>query len=302
MTPPPDRQTTLGIAYGAAAYGLWGFMPIYLKAVSAAPILEVLSHRIVWALVLLLLLTWRRGQLGGLVALVRPGRTLAILAVSTAAIAVNWLIYIFAVVNGRMLEASLGYYINPLVNVLLGVWVLGERLERPVKVAVAIAAAGVLWLALRVGAPPWISLALAASFGTYGLMRKLAPVGALAGLAVETALLLPLAGGHLVWALASGRAAFLSGRPTLDLLLLLAGPVTAVPLLCFAGAARRLPLTTLGFLQYLSPTLQFLLAIFVYGEPFDRGRAVAFGFIWTALAVFAVHSVRRGSPEPVTDV
>jgi chloramphenicol-sensitive protein RarD len=224
------------------------------------------------------------------------------MAASTVLIAVNWLVYIYAVVQGRMLEGSLGYYINPLVNVLLGVVVLGERLERPVQVAVAIAFTGVLWLTVRVGAPPWIALALAASFGLYGLMRKLAPVGALAGLIVETTLLLPLAGGYLAWAVASGRAAFLAGQPTLDLLLLLAGPVTAFPLLCFAAAARRLSLSTLGFVQYLSPTLQFLLAVFLYAEPFDRARAVAFAFIWTALAVFAVHSVRRGAPEPVTDV
>jgi chloramphenicol-sensitive protein RarD len=224
-----------------------------------------------------------------------------VLAVSTAAIAVNWLVYIWAVVHGRMLEASLGYYVNPLVNVLLGVAVLGERLERPVRVAVAIAAAGVLWLAVRAGQPPWIALALATSFGLYGLMRKLAPVGALTGLAIETALLLPLSGGYLVWAIASGRAAFLAGGPAVSLLLLLAGPVTAVPLLCFGGAARRLPLSTMGFLQYLSPTLQFLLAVLVYGEPFDATRTVAFGFIWTALLVFAVHSARRGAPEPVTD-
>jgi chloramphenicol-sensitive protein RarD len=296
------REATAGIAYGVAAYGLWGFMPIYLKSVKAAPVLEVLSHRIVWALFLLLVLSWRRRQLAEIATLLRPGRTLAILTVSTVAIAVNWLIYIFAVVNGRMLEASLGYYINPLVNVLLGVVVLGERLERPVQVAVAIAFTGVLWLTVRVGAPPWIALALAASFGLYGLMRKLAPVGALAGLIVETTLLLPLAGGYLAWAVASGRAAFLAGQPTLDLLLLLAGPVTAFPLLCFAAAARRLSLSTLGFVQYLSPTLQFLLAVFLYAEPFDRARAVAFAFIWTALAVFAVHSVRRGAPEPVTDV
>jgi chloramphenicol-sensitive protein RarD len=276
-------------------------MPVYIKAVRAAPVLEVLSHRIVWALVLLLALSWRQRQLGALRSALRPGRTLAILAASTAAIALNWLVYIWAVVNGRMLESSLGYYVNPLVNVLLGVVVLGERLERPVRVAVGIAAVGVLWLTVRAGQVPWIALALATSFGLYGLLRKLAPVGPLIGLAVETGLLLPLAGGYLAWAVASGRSAFLAGHPTLDLLLLLAGPVTAVPLLCFAGAARRLPLSTLGFLQYLSPTLQFLLAVLVYGEPFDRSRAVAFGFIWTALAVFAVHSARRHTPEPVID-
>jgi chloramphenicol-sensitive protein RarD len=267
-------------------------MPVYIKVVRAAPVIEVLCHRITWALVLLLLLSWWQRQLGPVRDALRSRRTLAVLATSTLCIAVNWIVYIWAVFNGRVMEASLGYYINPLVNVLFGVFILGERLERPVKIAVAIAAAGVLWLAVHLGQFPWIPLTLATSFGLYGLMRKLAPLGALAGLTIETALLLPLTGGYLAWAVASGRAAFLAGDPSLDARLLLAGPVTAVPLLCFAAAARRLPLSTLGFLQYLSPTLQFLLAVFAYGESFDRTRAVAFVFIWTAVAVFAAHSAR----------
>jgi chloramphenicol-sensitive protein RarD len=296
-----EQQTSrTGLGYGVAAYGLWGFLPIYIKAVREAPVLEVLCHRVLWALVFLLLLSWRQGQLGAVRAALRPGRTLAILLTSTALIGLNWLVYIFAIVSGRVLESSLGYYINPLVNVLLGVVVLGERLERPVKIAVAIAGAGVVWLTVQAGQVPWISLVLAASFGLYGLMRKLAPVGALTGLAVETGLLLPLTAGYLVWSVGTSRSAFLAGNTKLDVLLVLAGPVTAIPLLCFAGAARRLPLSTLGFLQYIAPTLQLLLAVFLYGEPFDRARAVAFLFIWTALAVFAVHSIRRGRAEPVT--
>jgi chloramphenicol-sensitive protein RarD len=264
--------------------------------VRAAPVLEVLCHRVVWALAFLLALSWRPSRLHGLLSALRSRRTLGVLAASTALIAANWLVYIWAVVNGRMLEASLGYYINPLVNVLLGVAILGERLERPVRVAVGIAGAGVLWLAVELGQLPWIPLVLATSFGLYGLMRKIATVGPLAGLTVETALLLPLTGGYLAWAIASGRSAFLAGDPWLDLRLLLGGPVTAVPLLCFAAAARRLPLSTLGFLQYLSPTLQFLLAVLLYGEPFDRTRSVAFGLIWTAVAVFAAHNARTGAP------
>ncbi len=271
-------------------------MPVYIRAVRAAPVVEVLCHRVTWALVFLLVLSWGQGRIRGFMPALRSGRTLAVLSASTVCIAVNWLVYIWAVVNGRVLEASLGYYITPLVNVLLGVAILGERLERPVRVAVGIAAGGVLWLALHVGQLPWIALTLATSFGLYGLLRKLAAVGPLAGLTIETALLFPLTGGYLAWALVSGRAAFLSGHPTLDVCLLLGGPVTAVPLLLFAAAARRLPLSTMGFLQYLSPTLQFLLAVFAYGEAFDRAHAVAFALIWTAVALFAAR--RAGAAAP----
>lgn len=297
-----DARRGAGLAYGVAAYGLWGFMPLYIEAVRSVGALEVLCHRVAWAFAFLTAILWAQGQFGEVRAIARDRRTLRVLAAAAALIAINWLAYIWAVLSGRILESSLGYYVNPLVNVLLGVLVLGERLDRPVKAAVAIAAAGVLWLAAQAGHVPWIALLLAASFGLYGLMRKMAPVGAVAGLVVETAVLLPLALGYLAYAAWRGTASFLVGRPAVDALLVLAGPVTAIPLLCFAGAARRLPLTTLGFLQYLSPTLQLLLAVLVFGEPFDRGRAVAFGLIWTALGVFAWHSARRGEPEPVTEV
>jgi chloramphenicol-sensitive protein RarD len=281
-----------GLLYGFAAYASWGFMPVYIKAVRAAPVLEVLSHRIVWAFLLLLVIVWRRGELPVLAAALRSGRTLAVLTASTTAIAINWLVYIWAVQNGHVLDSSLGYFINPLVNVLFGVLLLHERLDRTLRVAFAIAGLGVLWLAIRGGHVPWIALTLATSFGSYGLLRKLAPVGALVGLTIETALLTPLAGGYLVWSGVNGRAAIFSGSASLDALLLLAGPVTAIPLLFFAGAARRLPLSTLGFLQYVSPTLQFLLAVLAYREPLDGPRLVAFALIWTALAIFAVHTGR----------
>jgi chloramphenicol-sensitive protein RarD len=226
---------------------------------------------------------------------------LLLLAATTVLIAVNWLIYIWAIVSNRVLEGSLGYFINPLVNVLLGVIVLKERLERPVLVAVLVAALGVAWLTVQVGQPPWVSLTLAVTFGLYGLLRKLVAVGAVTGLLVETLLLAPLAVAYLAWAGLQGRLAFASGRAGLDLLLVLAGPVTALPLLLFTGAARRLPLSTLGFLQYLSPTLQFLLAVFLYGEPFTRARGVAFACIWAALLIFALHTLQRGRAEPVTE-
>jgi chloramphenicol-sensitive protein RarD len=282
-----DRTRRDGFAFGLAAYGAWGIFPVYLKAVARVPVLEVLCHRVAWSVPLLLALAWRQDGLAEVRAVFRRRTTLLALSASTVLIAVNWLVYIYSVVNGRMLESSLGYYINPLVNVLLGVAVLHERLQPLERAAVALAAAGMLWLALHLGQPPWISLTLAASFGLYGLVRKVTPVGALSGLTVETLLLFPFAAGTLAFLLAGGKARFLAGDTALDLLLLLAGPFTAVPLLCFAAAARRLPLSTLGFLQYLSPTLQFLLAVLAYGEPFRRAQAGAFVFTWAALALFA---------------
>jgi chloramphenicol-sensitive protein RarD len=282
-----------GLLFGVAAYGSWGFMPVYIKAVRQVPILEVLSHRVFWAFLLLLLLCWRKGELSAIGTALRSPRTLALLAGSTTAIAINWLAYIWAVVHGHVLESSLGYFINPLVNVLFGVAILGESLDRPVRIAVAVAGTGVLWMAFRAHHVPWIALTLATSFGIYGLLRKLVPVGGLAGPTIETGLLSPLAGGYIGWAVANGRSLFLAGDTRMDLLLLLAGPITAVPLLFFAGAARRLPLSTLGFLQYLSPSLQFLLAVFAYHEPLDPARLVAFAFIWTALAIFGAYTARR---------
>jgi chloramphenicol-sensitive protein RarD len=282
-----------GLLYGVAAYGSWGFMPVYIKAVRAVPILEVLSHRVFWAFLLLLALCWRQGELATIRLALKTPRTLALLAGSTTAIAVNWLAYIWAVAHDHVLESSLGYFINPLVNVLFGVAILGERLDRPVRIAVAVAGVGVLWMVLRAGHVPWIAFTLATSFGFYGLLRKLAPVGGLAGLTIETGLLSPLAAGFIAWAVANQRSGFLAGDARTDLLLLLAGPITAVPLLFFAGAARRLPLSTLGLLQYLSPSLQFLLAVFAYREPLDSARLVAFGFIWTALVIFGVYTARH---------
>lgn len=292
---------TLGLTYGLAAYVLWGLFPIYFKATAAVPPLEVLAHRVVWAFAMLLVVAARLGLFPELRAAFRSAATLRLLGASCVLIAVNWLVYIWAVVSGRILEGSLGYYINPLLSVLLGVIVFRERLERPVLAAIAVAAAGVLWLTLHMGRPPWIALCLAFSFGMYGLLRKLAPVGAVTALTVETGFLLPLAVAYLVLARVRGTLALLAGPPGLDLLLVLVGPITAIPLLLFAGAARRLPLSTLGFLQYVSPTIQFLVGVALYREDFSPARGVAFACIWVALAIFAIHTVRRGEQEPVTE-
>jgi chloramphenicol-sensitive protein RarD len=293
-------QHRRGLALGAAAYGLWGLFPIYFKALSSVGAVEILAQRIAWAFVFLLLVLYFQQQGGELLLALRSRRSLGILALSAAAIAVNWLVYIWAVVTGRILDASLGYFINPLVNVLLGVLAFKERLEAPTKVAMALAGTGVAWMTFQAGQLPWISLVLATSFGSYGMLRKMTPVGAVAGICVETLLLFPLAFGYLIWSYQADTLAFFAGAPTRDVLLLLSGPLTAIPLLLFAAAARRLPLSTLGFLQYLSPSIQFLIAVFVYGEPFASARAVAFVLIWTGLAIFMAHSLRRGAPVTAT--
>jgi len=297
----PRRERRLGLGYGLAAYGAWGVFPIYLKAVKTVPVVEVLCHRVVWALAVLVVVIAVRGEMRAVTAALRDRRALLVLSASTVLIAVNWLVYIFSVSHSRILESSLGYYINPLVSVLFGIVLLGERLEPLMKAAVVAAAAGVAWMAIDLGQLPWISLVLAFSFGLYGLLRKIAPVGPLIGLTVETILLAPLCSGYLAWSVTHGRSGFLSSGPWIRTLLLLAGPVTAIPLLCFAAAARRLPLTTMGFLQYVSPTLQFLIAVAVYGEPFSRGRASAFACIWVAVGLFALDSARRRVPEPAVD-
>jgi chloramphenicol-sensitive protein RarD len=291
-----------GYLEALGAYTIWGLIPVYFKAVSSAPALELLSHRVLWAFAMLLPVGWRQDRLAELRRASASREALLRLALSTVLIAANWLIYIWAVFGGRIVEASLGYFLTPLVNVLLGVLVLGERVERPVKIALVFASAGVIWLAVLAGRPPWIALGLAVSFGSYGLVRKLVRnTGAVAGLTVETAFLCPLALGYLAWAHAHGKLAFLSGAPSRDVLLVLSGPVTAIPLLMFAGAVARLPLSSIGLLQYVSPSVQFLLAVLVYGEAFTAAQAAAFALIWTALAIFAVHTVRRGAAEPVME-
>ena len=300
---PESHNNRAAVFAGLGAYFLWGCMPALFIAIyrAGATPWELLGQRALWAAPWAALLVVLAGQHRQVVAVFTRPRVFGLLCLSTLLIALNWVIYVKAVADNHNLEASLGYYINPLVSVLLGIVLLGERLTPLMKAAVVAAAAGVTWLAVDLGQLPWISLVLAFSFGTYGLLRKIAPVGALIGLTVETLLLAPLAAAYLGWAVTRGQSGFVSGGPGIRALLLFAGPVTVVPLLCFAAAARRLPLSTMGFLQYLSPTLQFLLAVAVYGEKFSRGRAGAFACIWVAVAIFAFDSVRRRAPEPVVD-
>lgn len=277
-----------GGLYALAAYGLWGLFPLYFKAVATVPAVEVLAHRILWTLaVIAVALGLGSGSGARLGRILASRRLAATLALSALALAVNWGTFVSAVAAGRVLECSLGYFINPLVTVLLAVVVLGERLRRRQWLAVALAALGVGYLIAATGVPPWIGFVLAVSFGLYGLLRKLAPVDPLTGLLVETLVLAPLALAYLGWLAASGDGAFGRGDEALHLLLMAGGPLTALPLVLFAAGARRIRLATLGLLQYVAPTGQFLLAVFVYGEPLTPHHAIAFAGIWAGLAVYS---------------
>lgn len=288
-----DRRTAAGAGYAVAAFLLWGLNPIYFKAVASVPAHEVMVHRAVWsALFLAMLVTIARQWRAVGEALLSP-RTLRALLLSTALIGSNWFIYIWAVENARIVETSLGYFINPLVNVLLGLLFLRERLNVRQWVAVALATAGVLNLTVRLGELPWIALYLAISFGIYGLVRKVAPVNALGGLFIETALMTPPALAFIAWLAWTGAGAFGTRSLDFDLLLAASGVVTALPLLGFSAAAQRLRLSTLGFFQYLSPTTQFVLGVFVWGEPFTSIHAVSFACIWVALAIITVDALAR---------
>lgn len=290
-----------GLLLGIGAYLLWGVMPLYFKAVGHVPSLEIVSHRIAWSLLFLGgLLTLTRRWPAVRRAIASP-RVLGILIVTALLIAVNWLVYIYAVVSGHVLEASLGYYLNPLVNVLLGVVLLKEKLSRAQIGATLLAAAGVAVLAAGAGSALWISLTLAATFASYGLVRKVAPVDSIEGLSIETALLTPAALAWLIWQSQQGALRFGETGIETDLLLALGGAVTAIPLLLFTGAARRLPYSTLGFLQFIAPSLQFLLAVLVFSEPLTPSHLICFGAIWTALILFTLDGWRQSRARTAAD-
>jgi len=286
-----------GVVYGLAAYLCWGFFPVYFKAVRLVPPLEMVAHRICWSLAFLILLVAWKGAWSDMRKLLSRPKSLAALGVSTLLIATNWLVFIYAVSAGEVLQSSLGYFINPLVSVLLGFVFLGERLERAQWVSLVLAAAGVVYLAVSYGSVPWISLLLAASFGLYGLIRKSLHVEPLVGLTVETLLLAPLALSYLLVIYRGGTGIFLASSTRLDLLIPMSGVITAIPLLLFAAAAKRLRLATVGFLQYITPTLHFLLAVTVYGERFTQTHLISFLFIWSGLALYSLHAYRAVKAE-----
>jgi chloramphenicol-sensitive protein RarD len=288
-----------GLWYALGAYGAWGLFPIYWKSLHHVPALQLISHRVLWSCLILLGVLAASRQFGAF----RAALTLRALRVYVAAaliIGVNWLIYIWGVNAGFIIETSLGYFINPLVSVLLGVIVLRERLRPWQWLPLGLAAAGVLYLTVTYGALPWIALALAVTFGAYGLIKKTAPLGSLYGLTLETGLLFVPALLYLLYAETTGENAFLHIGPGTDLLLMGAGLVTTVPLLLFASAARRIPLSQMGLLQYLAPTLQFLLGVLIYREPFSSTQLIGFVIVWVALALFGVEGflARRARSDP----
>jgi chloramphenicol-sensitive protein RarD len=294
----PSACSGSGLAAAAGAFAIWGLLPLYLRLLDAVPSLQIVAHRVAWACLFVLVWMALRGELRGLrEALARRGLLLR-LAAAALLISVNWLAYVWGVSNERVVETSLGYFINPLVNVVLGVAVLSERLNRAQWIAVALAAAGVVYLTVSAGHLPWIALTLASSFGLYGLIRKTAQVDALPGLAIETALLAPLAAGYLVWCSIRGSGAMGSQGMFTDGLLVASGAVTAIPLFLFAYGARRLPYSTVGVLQYIGPSLQLACALLVFGEPFGRERAVGFALIWSALLVYAGDGLLRARAQP----
>ncbi|MCA2960231.1 MAG: EamA family transporter RarD [Silvanigrellales bacterium] len=291
----PTEDTPGGARFALLAYGSWGLVPLYWKALKHVPSPEILSHRVVWSTLLLLgLVAWRK-QSSGLRASFLSARMVAVALVSATLIGVNWGIYIYAVTNGHVLESSLGYFINPLVNVALGVVFLGERLGRIRSAALLLAGIGVGVLVVSAGVFPWIALTLSLTFGFYGLVRKVSALPPLLGSTLESVLLTPLALLFLTWLGHEGSGHFTS-TPSTPLLLVLGGAVTALPLLWFSEAAKRMPLATLGFFQFLSPTLQFLLAVVVFGETFTTSHAISFVFIWSALALNVWTSLQRTRP------
>jgi chloramphenicol-sensitive protein RarD len=285
-----------GVLFGLGAYLIWGAFPLYWPLLEPGGALEILAHRVVWSLlavvvVLTVTRSWTR--------LPRGKRELRLLAIAAVMIGINWGVYIWGVNHHHVVETSLGYFVNPLVTVALSVLVLGERLRQLQWVAVGVAATGVVVLTIQAGRPPWIALILASSFGLYGLIKKVVGVEPASGLAVETVVLTPIAGGYLIWLGIAGQATFASHGVGHPFLLASAGPVTAVPLLLFAGAASRIPLSTIGLMQYLTPTIQFIIGVTVRHEPLGAVRLAGFGLVWISLIVFTIDSMSRRSSGEV---
>ena len=283
-----------GIINATLAFLCWGLFPLYFHALNEVPPGQILAHRVVWSLLFLAIVLTVRRQWKWLPEVMRQPRVIASFVASALLLSANWLVYIWAVNNGHVIEGSLGYFINPLVNIMFGYLLLKERLRAGQWAAIGLAALGVAWLTWQTGTVPWIALILAATFGGYGLMRKTAKLGALEGLSFETMVLFPLALGYVVWLSLHGANTFInSASDSTRWLLVAAGPITAIPLLLFASGARKIPLSVLGLLQYISPTIQFLLGVWLFHEAFTADRLVGFVLIWSALALYAAEGLWR---------
>ena len=291
-----DKEARAGVFIGLLAYFMWGIFPVYFKWIASVAPLEVLGHRVVWAVPFGALIILARRQWPEVKSALVDRTMLAWLALAALCISINWLIYIWAVQNDRIFETSLGYYINPLMYVGVGVALLGERLRRLQVVAVVLASFGVLFLAVSGGVFPWVALSLAGLFTAYGVIRKKITIGAMPGLFIETSLLFPIAAIWMIWLIATQQASLTAGDGGLSALLVLGGPVTVLPLLFFAIAAKRVTLTTIGFMQFLAPTLQFLTGLY-YGEQLTTAHLVCFGSIWAAVLFFSIDAFRAGTKK-----
>ncbi len=294
----PASQAGVGTLLGFVAYGLWGLFPLYFHLLDGVSPVEIVANRVVWSLVFLAVLTSMTRSWSRTLSSARVPRNVVRLAIAAGFLAFNWGVYVWAVVSDQVVEASLGYFINPLVSVALGVLVLKERLRRGQWIAVGIAVAAVAVLTVSYGRPPWISLVLAFSFAIYGLIKKQVGVGSVESLTIETATLAPLALLVMAWFALQGESAMTSGDPSWVILLVLLGPVTAIPLLAFGGAATRIPLSSLGLLQYFTPVFQFLLGVFVFGEQMSTTRWIGFLLVWASLVVMSVDGLRNARSRP----
>ena len=293
LTSDFEQPAAKGILAALSAFLIWGFLPLYWKSLESISSLEILCHRMVWSFVVLTPVLLLGGRLGGMCMLPRTAKTLFGLFCSSALLGFNWFLFIWAVNSGMVLETSLGYYINPLINILLGVLVFRERLSTLTGLAIVLAALGVLYQVIAIGHVPWVSLGLGCSFAAYGLLRKVLLVEALPGLFTETLIFLPFALGWLLWQGWHGNSFVFRGDFTLDLLVMASGILTSMPLFLFAFGVRRIPMTTLGVLQYVSPSITFLLGVFVFHEPFSMNRLITFLCIWAGLAVYTWDSMRQ---------
>ncbi|MEH6711070.1 MAG: EamA family transporter RarD [Paraglaciecola polaris] len=287
-----DKAVKSGVLFAIAAYTMWGIAPMYFKLLGQVPAMEILMHRIIWSVLVLVLLVVVTGKIDKVKQAILNPKVMQVLLISGVLLAANWFIFIWAINNNHLLDASLGYYINPLLNIFLGRLFLGERLRRLQKVAVGLALTGVLFFIVSYGQLPWVALALAVTFGIYGLLRKQVAVDSLPGLLVESCLLLPPAIVYWIW-FAGEYSNMLSNNSGLNIALICAGIVTTAPLLCFTAAAKRIMFSTLGFFQYIGPSIMFVLAAVVYDEPLDNSKIVMFAFVWLALGLFSFDSLRQ---------